>query len=420
MCTTYLAYKIAGMLKGDGARFLDYPRLVRLNPNIPWKTRGNGAVSMRVMTDNPGRVKEKIKRIVASHSDTKNGANPGLVFYQGPDIPRGFEKFSRNALWKLIRRRDAKEFAAKNNIESFHLGNGQGMIGAISAIGYKFADSTVEMLSYRKRRMFGKTRIISPHSVKKMQEDNPGTFNSYDAKRGKILIAPHGPDPVFYGLRGESPDMLYAASRTIRFDEKLDGYMIFRSNQGTGDHLRNSIDVHRLAPYTSGVIEGTILKSPVMYAGGYVLFSLLCDKTEVNCAVYKPTGLSGIALEMMRGDMVRVGGGVRKSTPKHPRVINVETIRMLHLEKKIVSRNPACQKCGKSMKSKGRNQGFACVRCKTRSLHKVSCVVRRNIKKIQYIPKVTAHRHLTRPRQRMGMTNSEIVFDDSSPWHVQY
>ena len=25
---------------------VDYPRLVRLNPNVPWKTRGNGAVAL--------------------------------------------------------------------------------------------------------------------------------------------------------------------------------------------------------------------------------------------------------------------------------------------------------------------------------------------------------------------------------------
>ena len=27
---------------------IGYPRLIRLNPNIPWKTRGNGAISLQV------------------------------------------------------------------------------------------------------------------------------------------------------------------------------------------------------------------------------------------------------------------------------------------------------------------------------------------------------------------------------------
>ena len=27
---------------------IGYPKLVRLNPNVPWKTRGNGAICLRV------------------------------------------------------------------------------------------------------------------------------------------------------------------------------------------------------------------------------------------------------------------------------------------------------------------------------------------------------------------------------------
>ena len=54
-------------------------------------------------------------------------------------------------------------------MESFYLGNGQGLVGAISAIGYEFFDHTFELLCYRKKSQFGKKRIISKHSVKKMQ-----------------------------------------------------------------------------------------------------------------------------------------------------------------------------------------------------------------------------------------------------------
>ena len=43
MCTTYLAYKMVDLLHKERVEFLDFPRLIRFNPNIPWKTRGNGA-----------------------------------------------------------------------------------------------------------------------------------------------------------------------------------------------------------------------------------------------------------------------------------------------------------------------------------------------------------------------------------------
>ena len=421
MCTTYLAYKITHIIKKHKAQFLDYPRLIRFNPNIPWKTRGNGAVSMRIKTKNPKTIKEKITQMIKLYSDTKNGANPGLVFYESSEIPLEFKNFSKQALWQLIHRNSAKKFARKNNLETFHLGNGQGLIGAIGAIGYEFNDSTVELLCYRKKQMFGKTRNISTQSVKKMQENTyPDTFNSYDPKKRKILLAPHGPDPVFYGLRGETPAALYNASKSIKFNEKLDGHMVFRSNQGTGDHLKNKIDLNILAPYTSGTVQGTICTSPTIHIGGYVMFSLYSDNIKVNCAVYKPTGLTCTALELIIGDEIMIGGGVRKSTRKHPRVINVEFINVLKLANKVILSNPPCKKCGKNMKSKGKSQGFSCSNCKTHTKNKISKKIPRNIKKQQYTPIVSAHRHLTRPIQRMGKSNKQIIFDESIPWFVIY
>src|SRR3989304_72841 len=46
MCTTFLATELVRALpKWD---LIGFPRLVRLNPNIPWKTRGNGAIFLRL------------------------------------------------------------------------------------------------------------------------------------------------------------------------------------------------------------------------------------------------------------------------------------------------------------------------------------------------------------------------------------
>ena len=81
-----------------------------------------------------------------------------------------FTNFSELALWQLIKRNEAKKFAKQNKIEFFYQGNGQGLIGAIGAIGYRFEDHTIELLSYRKKSKFGKKREISINSVKLMQE----------------------------------------------------------------------------------------------------------------------------------------------------------------------------------------------------------------------------------------------------------
>jgi tRNA(Ile2)-agmatinylcytidine synthase len=47
MCTTYVMTEIIHELTTRGLDLIGYPRLVRLNPMIPWKTRGNGALCAR-------------------------------------------------------------------------------------------------------------------------------------------------------------------------------------------------------------------------------------------------------------------------------------------------------------------------------------------------------------------------------------
>ena len=47
MCTTYLAAVLIGKLKSYGT-IEGYPWLVRLNPNIKYKTRGNAAIAIKL------------------------------------------------------------------------------------------------------------------------------------------------------------------------------------------------------------------------------------------------------------------------------------------------------------------------------------------------------------------------------------
>ena len=421
MCTTFLAYKIVDLLQKQKTEFLDFPRLIRFNPNIPWKTRGNGAVSFKIKTKEPSKIKNQIKNLVSKYSDVKNGANPGLVFFESDFIPSEFVNFSNLALWQLINRNSAKRFAKKNNLEIFYQGNGQGLIGAIGAIGYDFHDHTLELLSYRKKPKFGKERKISTESVKTMQEKTfPFTFNSFDTKKGRILITPHGPDPVFYGVRGENINSLIYATKILKSDEKLDGYMIFKSNQGTGDHLQNELNSENMKPYASGKITGTVSNLPKTVKGGHVFFKILSKNHEFWCAVYKPTGISTVASNLIKGDKICVGGGVRKASKNFPRIINLEFLDIINLQKNVVQSNPLCKKCDKKMKSKGQNQGFECIRCGNKSSKKTTVEISRKIKKQLYLPKISAHRHLTRPLQRIGTINKTTKFDKSLSWFCVY
>ena len=421
MCTTFLAYKIVDCLQNEMVEFLDYPHLIRFNPNIPWKTRGNGAVAFTIRTTQPEKIKKKVKQFVTKYSDTQGGANPGLVFYQKNTIPENFQKFSELALWQLISRNYAKNFVFKNKLETMSFGNGQGLVGAIAVIGYKFRDHTFELLSYRKKSQIGKKRQIVKESVKQMQEKTyPITFNSFDKEKNRILITPHGPDPVFFGLRGESAKSVIDASQLIQTNEQLEGYMTFKTNQGTADHLKNELDVSELKPYSSGTIRGIISKKPKMERGGHVIFSITKNGKEINCAVYRPTKITSIANQLIKGDEIRVGGGIRKASKNHVRILNVEFIEVLKLEKDLKLVNPLCKKCNKRMKSKGKNQKFQCIKCGKKSPHKTIEENPRKIKQKLYLPSISAHRHLTRPMQRICRLNKETKPDLSIPWFFTY
>lgn len=417
MCTTFLAYKIVEYLKKERVKFLDYPYLIRFNPNVPWKTRGNGAVALKIQTSKPQLIKKNIVRYIKKYSAVKDGANPGLVFYEHKDIPENFSKFGKMALYRLVSRNEAKRFVQDNELETYHLGNGQGLIGAIGAIGYDFRDHTFELISYRDKVNLRKKREIFKDSVEKMQKLTfPRTFNSFDESKNRILIAPHGPDPVFFGVRGEDPDTVIKGAFLVKSKEKFCGYMVFRSNQGTGDHLQNEIDIKNLKPFSSGYVVGKITEKPYTTLGGHVFFSISKNDVIIKCAVYKPTRLTTIVEKLMEGDLVKIGGGIRKSSKKHKRVLNVEFLEILGLQRHVVMVNPLCIKCKKRMKSKGKNQGYQCVRCGNISLTQVKQEIPRQIEKQFYLPVPSAHRHLTRPLQRIGKFNRKIEFNNSKKW----
>ncbi len=417
MCTTFLAYKVVEYLKKEKVKFLDYPYLIRFNPNVPWKTRGNGAVALKLQTTKPELIKKNIIKYIQKYSAVRDGANPGLVFYEHKDIPENFAKFGKMALYRLVSRKEVKQFIQDNGLETYHLGNGQGLIGAIGAMGYDFRDHTFELISYRDKTNLGKKREILKDSVQKMQQITfPKTFNSFDESKNRILIAPHGPDPVLFGIRGEDPDAVIKGASLVKSKEKFYGYMVFRSNQGTGDHLQNELDVKNLKPFSSGYVIGKVSEKPKTVLGGHVFFSISKNEITIKCAVYKPTRLATVAEKLMEGDLIKIGGGIRKSSKKHKQVLNVEFLEVLDLQKHMIMTNPTCMKCNKRMKSKGKNQGYQCSKCGNTGLTKVRQEIPRQIGKQFYLPVVSAHRHLTRPMQRIGKINTNMEFHNSKRW----
>jgi len=123
-CTTHAAYRITDyLLKNKYAEFVDYPLLIRLNPNIPWKTRGNGAVCMRFRTTHHEDVLDRIMDLVHKENLVASGANPGIAVYRGDSIPYSIQSFARKALYDVVSRKTAEELATRHQISFFIDGN---------------------------------------------------------------------------------------------------------------------------------------------------------------------------------------------------------------------------------------------------------------------------------------------------------
>ncbi len=99
-CTTYTAALLFQELASGGFKPLDFPWLVRLNPNVPWKTRGNGALSLHfaIEEEQLGEVKKVVLAIVERTTDlTQRATDPAVVFLKGRATNR-LREFSARAL----------------------------------------------------------------------------------------------------------------------------------------------------------------------------------------------------------------------------------------------------------------------------------------------------------------------------------
>jgi len=242
---------------------IGYPRLVRLNPNIPWKTRGNGAISIRVGKDGKKKIKigeidgkdiasslelthdlEKsdhkkikniVKEVVEKNARTEDeNTNPGFVILK--DQPDG--ETYKKSVTQIVTIGEIKSFLSSIEADFEGYKNCRGLIGATSAIAWlPLLDRTYELISYRQRKRWGTKRDVDPESVKKMDTSCKTTFDNYDYENKHNRLVPNSPCPILYGIRGEDVKDLVKASSIVE-SEPVDSWLIFETNQGTDDHLQ--------------------------------------------------------------------------------------------------------------------------------------------------------------------------------------
>ena len=411
-CTTWLATEIIKELSDFD--LIGSPRLVRLNPNVPWKTRGNGAVSFTfgkgkgkkkkigeiggsnifsfesgVSIDyNSQEILERIKALVLQHSHPDS--EPGIVL-SDVFLPEGL-------YWQGVTDIVTESILsdALQGTISFGFRGSRGICGAACSLAWSGNSNNInkishtwELIGYRKKSNWGKKRHISLDSVKKVS-DLKGVFSCKDSD-GKIAMVPNSPCPVLWGFRGIDYSILIDNFHDIG-PEKPERWLLYRTNQATDDHLRFK--------EISTVKEGDSLRAEVIVSsisetieGGHRFFTVK-DFSDgvIKCAAFEPTKNFRHTIDRLKiGDKLIVCGSVNSGT------LNLEKIKIIDLVTRYSKPpNPICD-CGKRTHSSGKNSYYRCKKCGKKYSRPAMIECKSELELGWYEPPASSRRHLSTP-----------------------
>lgn len=410
MCTTYLPIEI---IKRTGLDIIGYPGLVRLNPNIRFKTRGNGAVVLRLGHGMGARfpVGSSYGRTIyayQSEDGTVEGddildiagnvisefavlgdenTNPGLVLSETLlDESLYFE-----ALGKTVSMKDAKDYLRKASArwKSFKLG--RGIVGSSAALAWRGRRMTYELLSYRYPRPPDIPWEVQMDAADFVDRNFPETFNNIDRVNGSPAIFPRNRTPVVYGVRSTSPECLTGIEDDLkaRFGVMGDSFLIYRTNQGTDDHIVS--DPMEITEGGSYRLRGPVVSEPLARHGGHYFSSMLWNGRRVGLAAFEPTKqFRAIFRQLRPGDLIEVMGSMSRGNLKIEKMVIVSVSRFFR------RKPPLCPDCGGAMKNHGRND-FRCRVCGNRTAAPLFEEESRQLQPGRYEVPVTARRHLSMP-----------------------
>ena len=374
-CTTHDFNDLLNTLVNMGIKIED-PRLVRLWPFAPQRTRGNAALSARVKCDDFGQLESILQHWFQSkydhvqQTDYDHSAQPTLLVTPNQLPESMYWETVRDHVQLQVRHNELSKFEHR----LWHTKAGlMGLIGATAAIAWRGnEDWTWECTAWR----LGKgPRDVPLHCVEEMASKFPGTFLNRDPNAKRSMIAPRTPCPVLYGIRGETKTDVVDAHHYLQSlpVEKSASYRAFRSNQATDDHLEYR--------HTSTVDEINIMK------GGHV--EILAEQKILS---FSPGGsVNRLAQSLEKGDVIEWYG-----LPDSSGTFHLEKLKLVQGQRN--HKRPKC-KCGSRFKSKGENQPLKCPDCgltteKTWESH--------SIQSNWAEPPVSTRRHLSKPLSRIG------------------
>ncbi|WP_253737653.1 tRNA(Ile)(2)-agmatinylcytidine synthase [Halohasta salina] len=427
MCTTYLATRLAEAIADAGGR-VDRRLLIRLNPAVKHKTRGNAALALHTDLAADRAFELACDRLESLAINADSRTSPGVVVAPGsPEaVPEAVVDHARRAIRHRLILEEAR--ATIDAAGYRHRGwagtgcdvRGRGRIGALAAVGAwaAFEAWTHETIAYRAFDRCGTPRAVDREAVFAAAEDGyPEVWDTVDREAGAAVCVPNAPGPILYGIRGDDP----AATRRVADriadaagTETVDRWSTFLTNQGTDAHLAAG-SIGALREGAGYRVDGVVESPPETRQGGHVFFELAAadtaasmetadmaastgttDVETVDCVAFEPTKRFRDRVRALRiGDRLTVCGEHSEGTIK----LEKFAVRELNHTERVT---PTCPDCGRRMKSAGRGQGYRCRDCGTTEPAKVDREVDRELEAGWYEVPPVARRHIAKPLVRGG------------------
>jgi tRNA(Ile2)-agmatinylcytidine synthase len=386
MCTTYLGAVLARRLIREHMQVRS-ARLVRLNPNVTYKTRGNAAIALDVDGDLRRAFDIACATVEELAEFSCENTNPGVVAVESAPGP----EFYRKAVTDFCTIDEAVSVLESSGALYHGYKNRRGLIGATAAVACSLPDATFEILTYRRKERWGTPREVKRESLFAAQQATfSHTWDTVDEVNDVVVCVPHTPDPVLFGIRGESPSWVMAARQMID-SEKPELEQIWITNQGTDAHVLEG----RIGSLREGLsyrVLGRVMDAPKTGPGGHVSFTMNDGKNGVRCMAYEPTkNFRQLVRTLVPGDEIVAVGSCKKGS------INIEKIKIVSLSDAATARPPLCTVCGKRMTSAGTGKGFKCRKCGAKACEPEVRVIARTIAPGWYEVPPTARRHLAKP-----------------------
>lgn len=424
MCTTYVASRIASQLRKHGT--VDRLLLIRLNPAVEYKTRGNAAIAIHTDVDPEAALQIAEDRLDELAITADDRTNPGLVVTESTasDTHEGVSDtvatFSRRAIHEQLSIDDARTVLGETSYRHRGWGNGRGRIGALAAVGAwrAFDEWTVEHITYREPTRWGTPRDVHPESLRTAAERAyPAVWDTIDRGTGELVCVPRTPGPVLAGIRGDEAAAVDDVVASLE-GEPIASSERFLTNQGTDAHLQAG----RLGSLENGhayTVDGIVTSEPETRRGGHVFVTIAAgwddpspgDTTgehttdpdehdppeyERTCVAFEPTKRFRDHVRALRpGDRVTVCGEVARGTLK----LEKFAVRELRREQTVT---PTCPSCERTMKSAGRDQGYRCRDCGTSTPTRDRVSIDRDLELGWYEVPPRARRHIAKPLVRGG------------------